>query len=132
MGAARRLDRSYMNTSTKYSPQRILVVDDDANTRQLSLGLLTGAGYEVEGVKDGAAAWEALQENRYDLIITDNKMPRMTGVELIEMLRSASREVPVIMATECVPTHEFVRKPWLKPNATLASGHVLMMIYWRR
>jgi PAS domain S-box-containing protein len=108
-----------MNTSTKSSPQRILVVDDDANTRQLRLDVLARAGYEVEGVKDGAAGWEALQAKNYDLIITDNSMPKMTGTELIEKLRSARRAVPVIMATECLPTQEFARKPWLKPDATL-------------
>ena len=101
------------------SPHRILVVDDDSEARRLTLEVLVGAGYHVEAVKDGAAGWEALQANGYDLIITDNKMPRMTGIEMIEKLRSASRAVPVIMVTESVPTHEFARKPWLEPYATL-------------
>ena len=101
------------------SPHRILVVDDDSDTRQLSLDVLAGAGYDVEAVKDGAAGWEALQAKSYDLIITDNKMPRMTGIEMIEKLRSARMAVPVIMATGYLPTHEFARKPWLKPDATL-------------
>jgi DNA-binding NtrC family response regulator len=68
---------------------------------------------------DGAAGWEALQDNSYDLAITDNKMPRMTGVEMIEKLRSARMTLPVIMATGHLPVNEFARKPWLKPNATL-------------
>jgi PAS domain S-box-containing protein len=101
------------------SPHRILVVDDDRDARRLTLEVLIGAGYHVEAVKDGAAGWEALQANGYDLVITDNKMPKMTGIEMIEKLRSASRAVPVIMATASVPTHEFARKPWLKPYATL-------------
>ena len=101
------------------SPQRILLVDDDSGTRELSLGVLAGAGYEVEAVKDGAAGWDVLQSNKFDVIITDNKMPRMTGIELIEKLRSASRAVPVIMTTSRLPTHEFERKPWLKPDAML-------------
>ena len=79
------------------------MVDDDSNARQLSLDVLAGAGYDVEGVKDGAAGWEALQATSYDLIITDNKMPRMTGIEMIEKLRSARRAVPVIMATGICP-----------------------------
>jgi PAS domain S-box-containing protein len=101
------------------SPHRILVVDDDRDTCQLSLDVLGGAGYHVEGVKDGAAGWEALQANHYDLVITDNTMPKMSGVELIEKLRSAHRAVPVLMATEYLPTHEFSRQPWLRPDATL-------------
>jgi DNA-binding response OmpR family regulator len=99
--------------------QRILVVDDDNDTRQLSGDGLVDSGYDAEGVKDGAAGWEALQTYDYDLVITDNKMPRMTGIEMIEKLRSARIGVPIIMATGNLPTHEFARRPWLKPTATL-------------
>jgi len=99
---------------------RILVVDDNIDTRQLSVDVLVGSGYDVENVKDGAAGWEAfLAGNHYDLVVTDNKMPNMTGIEMIEKLRSARISVPVIMATQYLPTHEFVRKPWLTPDATL-------------
>ncbi len=99
--------------------QRILVVDDDRDTRQLSVDVLVGSGYDVQGAKDGAAGWEALLTGSYDLVITDNKMPRMTGIEMIEKLRSARMTLPVIMATRYLPTHEFVRRPWLKPDAAL-------------
>jgi DNA-binding response OmpR family regulator len=99
---------------------RILVVDDDNDTRQLSIDVLVGSGYDVEGVKDGAAGWKALQTgNNYDLVVTDNKMPNMTGIEMIAKLRSARMAVPVIMATGDLPLHEFARKPWLKPDAML-------------
>jgi DNA-binding response OmpR family regulator len=100
-------------------PQRILVVDDDRDTRQLSVDVLAGSGYDVETAKDGAAGWEALQDNDYDLVVTDNKMPRMTGIEMLEQLRSARMSLPVIMATRSLPMHEFDRKPWLKPDAML-------------
>ena len=100
--------------------QRILLVDDDDDTRQLSMDVLTGSGYEVDGVVDGAAGWKAfLAGNHYDLVVTDNKMPNMTGIELVETLHSARITVPIIMATEYLPTREFARKPWLKLNATL-------------
>jgi DNA-binding response OmpR family regulator len=99
--------------------QRILVVDDDKDTRQLSVDVLIGSGYDVEGVRDGAAGWEALQNDSYDLVITDNQMPRMTGLEMIEKLRAARMTLPVIMATRYLPTHEFIRRPWLKPDAAL-------------
>jgi DNA-binding response OmpR family regulator len=101
------------------SSHRILVVDDDSDTRQLSVDVLAGSGYNVEAVKDGAAGWDALQNTSYDLTITDNKMPRMTGIEMIEKLRSAHMTLPVIMATGHLPMDEFARKPWLKPDATL-------------
>ena len=95
------------------------MVDDEKVIRQLCVEVLARSGYDVEAVKDGVAGWEALQAHRYDLIITDNKMPRMTGIEMIEKLRSAGMAIPIIMATGYVPTHEFDRKPWLKPDATL-------------
>ena len=101
------------------SPHRILVVDDDSDVRQFSVDVLANSGYDAKGVKDGAAGWEALQANNYDLIITDNQMPKMTGIEMIEKLRYARMTLPVIMATRNLPTQEFARKPWLKPEATL-------------
>ena len=111
--------------------KHILVVDDDNDTRQLSVDVLAGAGYDVEGVKDGAAGWDALQTRDYDLIVTDNKMPRMTGIEMIGKLRSANMAVPVIMATRHLPTHEFARRPWLNPTPRW-SGPFPMMNCWRR
>ncbi len=106
--------RSHANSS-----HRILVVDDDSAVRQVTVDMLTGSGYNAEGMKDGAAGWEALQVNHYDLIITDNKMPRMAGIEMIEKLRSADMAIPVIMATGVLPTEVFDHKPWLKPDATI-------------
>lgn len=101
------------------SAYHILVVDDDNDIRQLSVDVLSGSGYDVEGAKDGVAGWEALQNRHYDLMITDNKMPRMTGVELMEKLRAAHMTFPVIMASGDPPTDEFERRPWLKPAVTL-------------
>jgi DNA-binding response OmpR family regulator len=99
---------------------RILVVDDDNDTRQLSIDVLAGSGYQVEGVKDGAAGWKALQaDNNYDLVVTDNKMPNMSGIEMIAKLRSARMTVLVIMATGILPKHIIEHNPWLKPNAML-------------
>jgi len=101
------------------SSHRILVVDDDRDIRQFSVDVLADSGYDVEGAKDGAAGWKALQAKNYDLVITDNKMPRMTGIEMIEKLRDAYMTLPVIMATRFLPADEFARKPWLKPDAML-------------
>jgi DNA-binding response OmpR family regulator len=110
--------------TTKGLP-RILLVDDDRNVRQRSMAALTASDYDVEAVPDGAAGWQALQANTFDLIITDNHMPRMTGLEMIERMRAAHIATPVIMATHNLPTHEFVHKPWLKPKATLQRPFTL-------
>ena len=106
-------------------PHRILVVEDDSTIRRLNTQILLRSGYEVDDVEDGAVAWDALQLNRYDLIITDHKMPRMSGVELIEKLRAARMALPVIMATGMLPKEEFARNPSLEPDATLIKPYTI-------
>lgn len=101
-------------------PYRVLVVDDDNDVRQSSVNALIDFGYEADAAKDGAAGWEAIRANDYDLIITDNQMPRMSGIEMLEKVRAARMSIPVIMATSHLPAHKFVDSPWLKPNATLS------------
>jgi PAS domain S-box-containing protein len=96
---------------------RILVVDDEKAVRNLHLELLTGAGYEAIAVTDGALAWDAIQTQHFDLIITDNSMPKVTGVELINKLIAANIRLPVIMVTGALPQHEFRRSPWLNDTA---------------
>jgi two-component system, OmpR family, response regulator len=102
---------------------RILVVDDDSDIRELHTTVLLRSGYEVEAAKDGAAAWEALNADNYDLVITDNSMPRVSGVELLKKLRAARIALPVIMATGIMPTEEFTRNPWLQPAAMLLKPY---------
>src|SRR5450759_780416 len=79
-------------------PHRILVVEEDIHVRQLNTEVLTRSGYEVDAAEDGAAAWVALNGDSYDLMITDNGMPKLTGIELLRKLRAARMELPVIMA----------------------------------
>ncbi len=102
---------------------RILVVDDDEETRRVNTELLLHSGYEVDAVEDGAVAWNALQLHTYDLLVTDNRMPNVTGVELIEKLRAYRMALPVLMATGKFPTEEFARSPWLRPDAVLLKPH---------
>jgi acetyltransferase-like isoleucine patch superfamily enzyme/CheY-like chemotaxis protein len=102
---------------------RILVVEDDRDLRQLNAGALIHSGYAVDMAEDGAAAWEALQANRYDLLITDNKMPKLTGIELLKKLRSAHMGLTVIMATGHLPTQELAQNLWLEPVTRLAKPY---------
>lgn len=83
----------------KVSRRRILVVDDDDDIRRFNAEALTGSGYHVEAAVDGAKGWEALNASRYDLLITDNNMPNLTGIELIKKLNAARMPVPVILAS---------------------------------
>jgi two-component system, cell cycle sensor histidine kinase and response regulator CckA len=101
------------------SVQRILVVDDDISIRQLSTEMLIRSGYEVDAAADGAAGWKALQGKPYDLLITDNFMPKVTGIEMVKKLHAAGMKLPVIMATAMLPQEEFVLHPWLQAVTTL-------------
>jgi DNA-binding response OmpR family regulator len=103
----------------KSSRNRILVVDDDSDVRHRNVMLLTDSGYDVEDATNGADGWEALQDRHFDLVITDNRMPKMSGVEMIEKLRFSRMTIPVIMATGHMPTFEFARKPWLRPDLAM-------------
>ena len=89
--------------SQKNLPFRILVVDDEISIRELGSAVLTQSGYYVDAVEDGAVGWEALQSSSYDLLITDNNMPRVSGVELVKMRRSTRMILPVLMISAALP-----------------------------
>lgn len=78
---------------------RILVVDDDKNTRRLLQALLEQAGYDVSTAEDGQAALEALDAEHVDLIVLDVMMPRLDGYEFTRTLREADSEIPVLMVS---------------------------------
>ena len=100
-------------------PHRILVVDDNSDLRQLYADALAHPGCLVDAAQDGAAAWEALQANHYNLLITEHSLPRLTGVELVRKLRAAHMALPVVLAAGRLPTHELARNPSLQLAATL-------------
>jgi two-component system chemotaxis response regulator CheY len=103
--------------------QRILVVEDDAGIRRVNTEVLIYSGYHVDAAEDGVVAWETLQLNNYDLMVTDNDMPRMTGVELMQKLQAARMALPVIMATGTVPDDQFTRYQLLQPAKTLIKPY---------
>ena len=78
---------------------RILVVDDDADTRQLVKMMLARAGYEVMLAEDGELGWKSLTEARPDLLLTDIMMPGLDGLALLRRVRadSRTRTLPVIL-----------------------------------
>jgi DNA-binding response OmpR family regulator len=112
-----RLDPGGSPKSLK-NPRRILVVDDDADLRQLNQEVLVQHGYLADAAENGVAAWKILQVRNYDLLITDNEMPQGTGVELLTKLHAVHKALPTIMATG-KPPKELVQYPWLQPTAVL-------------
>ncbi len=78
---------------------RILVVDDDKNTRLLMQAVLEGAGYTTLLAADGVSALEVMDKEHIDLVILDVMMPRMDGYELTRTLRDANENLPILMVS---------------------------------
>jgi DNA-binding response OmpR family regulator len=113
-------ERSGTDAQCKANPaHRILIVEDDTAIRETSAAMLIRFGYRVDAAEDGAAGWKALHAKHYDLLITDNNMPKICGIELVEKLRAVGMTLPVILASGAMPTQELKRHPWLKLAATL-------------
>jgi chemosensory pili system protein ChpA (sensor histidine kinase/response regulator) len=76
-------------------------VDDEAVVRRVLANTLTRAGFEVEQAANGAQAWEWLQQQRPDAVITDIDMPRMTGAQLCQLIEEeqSDRRYPIFVVT---------------------------------
>jgi DNA-binding response OmpR family regulator len=103
--------------------KRILVVEDEHDLRQLTAEVLIDAGYHVDVAENGATAWSALQFSKYDLLITDQFMPKLSGVELLRKIYTANMTLPIIMATGFLPTWEFALHPCLQPVKMLLKPY---------
>jgi len=78
---------------------RILVVDDDKNTRRLMRAVLEDAHYEVETAADGADALRVMDATHIDLVVLDIMMPNMDGYELTKTLRASNSDLPILMVS---------------------------------
>ena len=81
------------------APVRVLVADDERNLRELLVRELARKGHEVEGVPDGKAALERLEEAAPDVLLLDMKMPRMEGLDVLRALREMPEAPQVIVMT---------------------------------
>ncbi len=92
---------SSVQTSRVTNAQTVLVVEDSEITRDLVTGILSNHGYRILTAEDGQEGWERLQDHRIDLVVTDVQMPRMSGLELLQQIRSTSstEDLPVVILT---------------------------------
>jgi DNA-binding NtrC family response regulator len=105
--------------------RRILVVDKSSDLRLLYADALSSPFCRVDVAENGASAWAALQIHRYHLLITENELPNLTGHELLEKLRSARMDLPVVIVVENLPVREAPRGPLLPCAATLLKPFAL-------
>jgi DNA-binding NtrC family response regulator len=80
-------------------PKQILVVDDEPNLRRVLGAQLMRDGYEVHSAGDGEEALKILREQYIDVVITDLRMPKIDGMELLRQALALEPELPVVMIT---------------------------------
>lgn len=78
---------------------KILVVEDDTNTRKLMCAVLKQNGFETYGAEDGVAALDLMDKQHVDLVVLDLMMPRMDGYELTRQIRRTWPTLPLLMVT---------------------------------
>jgi CheY-like chemotaxis protein len=85
------------NPSTTVAPARILLVDDNPHGLSARKSVLQELGATITTACSASEAMECLTSHAFDLVVTDYKMPRMNGIELIARLRKQSPGVPAIL-----------------------------------
>jgi DNA-binding NtrC family response regulator len=124
------------NETPKGSRAKILVVDDDPHMQQGISTCLARGNYQLSVVSHGLAALEQLEQESYDLIITDQQMPHMSGLELLATLQKRGSEIPVIMITAYgtitqaveamqAGATDFITKPFSAPDLERIVERVL-------
>jgi len=115
---------------------KIIFCDDDHLFRTIGEAILRMGMHDVEIAYDGQDALEKIQANSFDVLVTDYKMPRLTGGELVEKLRELNIPIKVIMITgypneiekaamDRLRLNGFLKKPF-KAAALLECVHNLI------
>ncbi|MDP3000761.1 MAG: response regulator, partial [Bryobacterales bacterium] len=78
------------------SAGKVLVVDDDEGIRNLFWQVLTGAGYDVSLAGDGRQALKLVEDQEFDVVVTDLVMPEREGIETIQAIRKEHRKLKIV------------------------------------
>ncbi|MFA6092649.1 MAG: response regulator [Elusimicrobiota bacterium] len=87
---------------------KILIADDEEPIRSLVKRLLSIHGHKVDGAADGAEAIEMLQKGSYDLVILDRQMPKLSGIEVLAIVRTNPKfqSLKILMFTQASTTKD--------------------------
>jgi len=118
--------------------ETVMIVDDEQALVALCEEILAGIGYEPAGFDSSAAALAAFRRrpDRYDLVLTDENMPGLTGTELTRQLRQIRADIPVVLMSgyagaqlaeraAAVGIHEVLRKPLQRRDLSEALARIL-------
>ena len=105
--------------------QSILVVEEEPDIRQLEFEVLRASGYQVDIAEDGLAALHLLKTGHYDLLVIEDEMSMVTGLELVKELRSNGIMVPVILVLETMPTMASSRNQWPQIQAIIVKPYTV-------
>lgn len=114
----------------------VLVVDDEEVIRDVCTQILESEGYQVTTACNGREALHKVSENQFDVVVTDIMMPDMSGLELMEVIKSTSLNLSMVvitglgtydMATQAdrLGAREFVVKPFTPDELSQAVGKAL-------
>lgn len=78
---------------------KVLILDDDADFNSLLTDIFEQADYDVTSIEDPLVAIEVFKDSNFDLVVTDHKMPEMTGTEFMKRIKEMKPKVPVIMVS---------------------------------
>ena len=109
-----------------HPPQRILVVEDEPDIRKLDTEVLRASGYQVDNAKNGLAALHTLNNDHFDLVIVEEEMPKMTGLELVKALRSEDIMTPFILVLRAMPAKESNPNKWAQVQAILIKPYTVV------
>jgi DNA-binding NtrC family response regulator len=116
---------------------RVLIVDDDPSVGAVVTHLLDSIGYESSSCISATQALIQLKDEKFDVVLTDFRMPKMNGVELAQEARKCNSMVPVILMTgyaasmeanemELAEINRILEKPIALPNLERAIKSSLM------
>src|SRR5246500_2104081 len=79
--------------------EKVLIVEDEENERSGLAEIVTSWGYRVETARDGAEGFEKAQQFSPSIVVTDMKMPRMGGIELLGKIAEQAQTIAVVLVT---------------------------------
>lgn len=102
---------------------KILIVEDDVRMKQLLCDIIVGGGFDVVSTSDPVEAVHIIEDIDFDIVLTDLKMPKIDGLQFMEIVKNKNRDIPVILITahgtvelavEAIKkgAYDFVQKPF--------------------